>query len=1329
MPIDASPPEWSAEGSDEHGTADSFIRAVAEAPYETTAETPPPLCLQAGDLVSDRFVIERLAGSGGMGAVYRAMDRVTGTPVALKVMSRPGRHDDRFAQEARVLATLQHPAIVSYVAHGVLPQGQRYLAMQWLEGEDLAQRLSREGLSVTESLAVAHRLAEGLAAAHARWMVHRDVKPSNVLLVDKDPRRAMLLDFGIVHMRLAGVALTAAPRTGTGMVLGTVGYMSPEQAIADRQLDARTDVFALGCVLFECLTGQAAFAGEHIAAVLAKVLREESPRVRELRPELPAALDELVARLLAKDRAGRPPDAAAVLRELEAIGDVAGGVPETQVRSSGLSADEQRLVSVILAAVPDEPERVGEIVRRHGGDPARLANGALLVTLASRDSPSAKVVTAAACALALREAFHSARIALATGRAQATAGGPTGMVIDQAAMLLARSRLPGIRIDTVTAGLLGERFDMRADGEGRELLGRNNDAEPPRHLLGKPTPCVGRDKELGLLELTLRECVDESVARAVLVTAPPGRGKSRLRHEFVSKARERGDVAILMARADPVGAGSTFMMVRQLVRQAVGLRDGDPANEQHARLRAYVADVCREGDFRRIADFLGELIRVPSTDRPSPELRAARNDAQIMAVWLGRSFGEWFAAECARKPLLVVLEDLHWGDLPSVMYLREALRTLANKPLMVLGLARPEVHEAFPDLWGSAEKNEVALGRLVPRAAERLVRAALGDEVAQDTVAGIVERADGNAFFLEELIRRVAEGGGETLPETVLALVQSRLEQLEPEARRIVRAASVFGEVFWTGAVAALLGTTNPADLGAWLEDLARRELVSFAPSRRYPGEREYVFRHGLVREAAYAMLTEADRTTGHRLAGDWLERMGENDALMMADHFEKGGEPRRAVPWLVQAAQAGMSAVGRVALKEAIAHLRKGLALTAQLPVSVERDRLELSVREPLNAAWTGLHGWAAPEVGENAMAIHRLAESLGNAQSLLLARWWLWTSTITQGRIADSLRWVERLLADAEGSNDVDLKMFGHATAMVQHFLRGELLASRKEAERAGALFDPRLAERWIELAGHQLGTFVEVYDCQLTWMLGFPDQAQKASEVCLAHARADGHAFGLVWALTFSSYVFAYRREPARFLEHLDQADLLAREQGLEFISEVSVPQARGIAELQSGRPNEAIVHLRRGIESWTTQGGHVRVPYVKAALAEAVALEGDPDAALDLIDECVAQIEQPWSQERLWLAEVLRLKGWILGLEGREAEAEAELRASITCARKQQAKSWELRSATTLARLLSKSQRRQEAHGLLASVYGWFTEGQDTTDLIEAKALLDELSADS
>lgn len=235
---------------------------------------------------------------------------------------------------------------------------------------------------------------------------------------------------------------------------------------------------------------------------------------------------------------------------------------------------------------------------------------------------------------------------------------------------------------------------------------------------------------------------------------------------------------------------------------------------------------------------------------------------------------------------------------------------------MVLGLARPEVHEVFPKLWSGA-LHEVPLGGLGKRAAEQLVRAVLSEPDAA-TMARVVDRADGNAFYLEELIRAVAEGRGDSLPETVVAMAQARLERLEPGVRRVLRAASVLGERFWVSGVTAILGDSEQVE--SLLDELEEKEVVTRSRGDRFPKEREYVFRHALVRDAAYASLTLNDRSTAHRLAVEWLERVDDNDPLVMADHWEKGGEPRRAVPWILRAAEAaldGGSAVAAMTLAE----------------------------------------------------------------------------------------------------------------------------------------------------------------------------------------------------------------------------------------------------------------------------------------------------------------------------------------------------------------------------------------------------------------------------
>ena len=314
-----------------------------------------------------------------MGAVYRALDRSTGGLVALKILRGAKREDEqRLAREARTLADLDHPAVIRYLGHGLTETGEPFLVTEWLEGEDLGQRLARSELSMQESVTLARHVAEALAAAHARGFVHRDVKPANVFLIGSRVDDVRVLDFGIARStRATGIV------TRTGCLIGTLGYMAPEQARGTHQLDARTDLFSLGCILFECLTGRPVFAGEAMLAVIVKILFEEAPRVRDLRADLPVALDDLVARMLSKDPVGRPQDALQVARELGTILDAAPQVELSAARPPHLTSEEMRPVSVVIATVWPGPAGGPESGSTSGSEPASTSAPALAPASAS----------------------------------------------------------------------------------------------------------------------------------------------------------------------------------------------------------------------------------------------------------------------------------------------------------------------------------------------------------------------------------------------------------------------------------------------------------------------------------------------------------------------------------------------------------------------------------------------------------------------------------------------------------------------------------------------------------------------------------------------------------------------------------------------------------------------------------------------------------------------------------------------------------------------------------------------------------------------------------
>jgi tetratricopeptide (TPR) repeat protein len=337
-----------------------------------------------------------------------------------------------------------------------------------------------------------------------------------------------------------------------------------------------------------------------------------------------------------------------------------------------------------------------------------------------------------------------------------------------------------------------------------------------------------------------------------------------------------------------------------MIERAAGLARGEPPDVSRAKLRARVARNVPADDVARVAEFLGEVAGVPFAEAGRVELASARRDPMLLGDQIARAFEDLVGAEARERPLVLVLEDMHWSDAASVKVVGSALKNLRNHPLFVLQLARPEVHTVFPRIGDIASLQEVRLGELSRKASERLVREVLVDLDAS-VVDRIVTQAAGNALYLEELIRAVASGRTDALPETVIAMMQVRLEALEAEARRVLRAASVFGATFSRAGVAALLGgAERTTTLSDWLRELVEREVVV----RRGSADREqYAFCHALVRDAAYAMLTDDDRRLGHRLAAEWLEASGAGDAVVLAEHFELAGEPARAVAWYARAA------------------------------------------------------------------------------------------------------------------------------------------------------------------------------------------------------------------------------------------------------------------------------------------------------------------------------------------------------------------------------------------------------------------------------------------
>jgi len=897
--------------------------------------------VKAGDLVSDRFEIDRQVAETAMSVVYRARDRVSGAPVALKLLRVGAAHlhseerHERFAREVRLLADIVHPQVARHVDHGRLDDGRAYLAMEWLEGNDLAATLSHGALSAADSLRLMVSATQAVAAVHARGVIHRDLKPSNLFLRGGSVDDVVLLDFGVSRSLDSSTVLTGSA------VVGTPHYMAPEQATSARAITPAADVFSLGCVFYECLTGRRPFEARQLYGVLARILYDHPEPLLET--EALPSWSELIARMLDKQPGRRPPDGAAVLRALSALSppvEAAAAHPLRTRAPDKADSSDQVLVCVVLALLPpgakwesirqtDRYDSIQSEMRRFGCPVEQLADGAFLATVLPQPTATDLVRIGARCAMYLREQLPGAAIAVVTGKAPLT-GPRFGEAVDRAgARLEAAPAGDSIVLDGVTLGLLDGRFLTDTLDGVHVLIGERPEFDDSRPLLGKPTPCVGRELELIHLENLVTSVVEESAPKAAVVLGAPGIGKSRLRHELQRRLRQRHPHALVLTGfGDPLSAGSPYVLLSEALRRRAGIRTGEDPTRARTLI---VEELARHvpGPARQwVSEFLGELAGVPFPADESPPLAAARGDHRVMSEQIALAFNAWLEAECAAGPVIVVLEDLQWGDALTVKLLEGALRQLSHAPLCVLAFGRPEVDDLFPRLLRDHRVLSLSLRGLSARASELLVTGVLGDQIDHEARERIVRLSAGNALYLEELIRAAAEGKAGEVPGTVLAILQARLSRLSPEMRLVLRAASIVGETFWQGAVARISADWGgTVDSDRWLGPLVQDELIAQVRTSRFPGTVEYAFRHALVCDAAQGLLTEPDRRSGHLAAARWLEQAGETDAIILARHAEEGGDGRSAITFYRRAAE---QSVSQYDFAQALARAERGVALGA---------------------------------------------------------------------------------------------------------------------------------------------------------------------------------------------------------------------------------------------------------------------------------------------------------------------------------------------------------------------------------------------------------------
>jgi len=840
------------------------------------------------------------------------------------------------------------------------------------------------------------------------------------------------------------------------------------------------------------------------------------------------------------------------------------------------------------------------------------------------------------------------------------------------------------------------------------------------------TKFVGREREMDVLKRAAEQA-KAGHGQIVAAMAEAGTGKSRLFYEF--KVKNQSGWMVLEAYSVSHGKASAYLPVIELLRNYFDISGADDERKRREKVAGKLSMLDPSLDETR--PYLFSLLGTVDGGDP-----LAQMDGQIRKRRTLEAIKRIVLRESLNQPLMVIFEDLHWIDDQTQELLNLLADSIGTATILFLVNYRPE----YSHQWNSKTYyTQVRLDPLARESADEMLSALLGD--GKDLVALkrlIVERTEANPFFMEEIVQALFEDGvlqrngtvklarsmnAVKVPATVHGVLAARIDRLPAEEKELLQTLAVLGREFPFELVRR--ATLRPDD--ELERGLSRLQAGEFIYEQPVSGDVEYVFKHALTQEVAYNALLLERRKLLHERAGHALEsRFGgqlEDHLDELAHHYRRSDNVEKAVEYL---GRAGQQAALRSAYGDAINGLAAAIDLIQKLPDDRDRIQRELLLQLSVGPALFAVKGWGSQEVVRAYTRARELCELLGDPLELFPALFGLWALRVLRGELRTARELAEQLIRRAQSANDTALLLYAHHALGQTSSWMGELPDGSKHLEKAFRLYDPKLHQPLtFRYAGFDCGVHSLTVAGVILWYLGYPDRAVTRVNQGLTLAQGLAHPHSLVFAEYMVSTMHQIRRDVRAARQAAEKVIALSAEHGFpDYLAFMTIQ--RGWAIVEQERHEEGIAQIQEGLATARARGAELLRPYFLCLLAEAYGKSNRLEEGLGVLEEALAELDVHGN--RMYEPEIYCLKGELL-LKERESsatEAQSCFQHAIEVARKQSAKSLELRATASLARLLASQGKRDEARTTLAEAYNWFTEGFDTADLKDAKGLLDELS---